>query len=74
MATTITIHEFTLTTARTATVKVTGDNVTEYPKAVHRALAQAEALDCTGFEWEMASAEILIGAPAPTVICLLNMI
>lgn len=75
--TTITIHEFTLTGTdeygtTKATIKITGDSVTEYPRAVHRALAEAEALDCTGFEWDMASAEILTDAPAPTVLVKLN--
>lgn len=52
----ITVHEFTLTGQRTAAIKVTADThgIHHLPNAVIMELAQAEALELTGFEWEAA--------------------
>ncbi len=69
----INIHNFTLTTARTATITITGSDETlnEYPEAVFKVMATVEALDLTGYEWEMSAAV----APQPgTVVVHLNKI
>lgn len=70
----ITVHEFTLTTNHTATIKITADreNLLTFPNAVLRELAEAEALELTGFEWDMAAAAPVQGAPAPTMLVKLN--
>ncbi|ASR84142.1 hypothetical protein SEA_WHEELBITE_51 [Arthrobacter phage Wheelbite] len=54
----INIHELTLTTKYTATIKINGsdDSIKNYPKAVLYTMATVEALDITGFEWEGAEA------------------
>jgi hypothetical protein len=53
----INVHNFTLTTTATATIQITAsdDTIHNYPDAVFRALAAVEALDLTGYEWEVAA-------------------
>ena len=55
----INVHNFTLTTGYTATIMVTSDGAAfkELPHSVINALAAAEALDLTGFEWQVAARE-----------------
>jgi hypothetical protein len=55
----INVHNFTLTTNYTATIIVQSDSSTlhELPTTVIFALATAEALDLTGFEWNAAAME-----------------
>jgi hypothetical protein len=55
----INVHHFTLTTAATATINVTADSSTihELPTTAIFALATAEALDMTGFEWQAVAME-----------------
>lgn len=59
----INVHNFTLTTAATAHITVTSDGAAfhELPATVINALATAEALDLTGFEWQAITRE---AAPA----------
>lgn len=53
----INVHNFTLTTGYTATIQITGtdESMMDYPDAVYKALAETEALDLTGFEWNTAA-------------------
>ncbi len=55
----INVHNFTLTTGYTATITVQADSTTlhELPTTVIFALAEAEALELTGFEWNTAAME-----------------
>lgn len=50
----INVHNFTLTTAATATITVQADSgvINELPRTVLNKLAEAEALNLTGFEWQ----------------------
>lgn len=59
----INVHNFTLTTGYTATITITSDGAAfhELPHTVINALATAEALELTGFEWQAAARE---AAPA----------
>ncbi|ASR83932.1 hypothetical protein SEA_SHROOMS_52 [Arthrobacter phage Shrooms] len=59
----INIHEFTLTTKYTATIKITGSDasIKNYPKKVLYTMASVEALDLTGFEWNCTEASDLDG-------------
>ncbi|ALY10220.1 hypothetical protein SALGADO_54 [Arthrobacter phage Salgado] len=54
----INIHEFTLTTKNTATIKIKGsdESIQNYPKKVLYTMASLEALDLTGWEWNCAEA------------------
>lgn len=50
----INVHNFTLTTSATATITVQADSgvINELPRTVLNTLAEAEALNLTGFEWQ----------------------
>lgn len=50
----INVHNLTLTTSATATITVQADSgvINELPRTVLNKLAEAEALDMTGFEWQ----------------------
>lgn len=55
----INVHNFTLTTGYTATIIVQADTsaIHELPTTVIFKLAEAAALDMTGFEWNTAAME-----------------